>query len=101
MISVFRTYFCIQINKVTILNNSAYNSLFYTGRAAERNLQKTDNPSSTSQIKKKKKKICVTSQRKEISNVKPVQWRVTKMLGTGAHDVQGMAGGADLGHSRK
>lgn len=56
MISVFHNYFCIQINKVTILNNSAYNSLFYTGRAAERDLQNTGNPSFTSGIKKKKKK---------------------------------------------
>lgn len=74
MISVFRTYFCIQINKVTILNNSAYNSLFYTGRGAERNLQKTDNPSSTSQIKKKKKNLChFTEERDQQCEASPVE----------------------------
>lgn len=72
-------------------------------RATEKNLQKTDNPSSAIGMKKIiiNKKICVTSRRKELSNVKPVQWRVIKMLGTGAHDIQGMAEGAGLGHSRK
>lgn len=48
----------------------------------------------------KKKNLCHFTEERD-QNVKPVQWRVIKMLGTGAHDVQGMAEGAGLGHPRK
>lgn len=73
MISVFHNYFCIQINKVTILNNSAYNSLFYTGRAAERDVQNTGNPSFTSGIKKEKNLCHFTEERDQQCEASPAE----------------------------